>query len=204
MAFSPFPQAWLGAAYRDEPSIQIVCTTVATNKFQVPGISLFQFLKVDDPVYFDNTFGTVAITLNTVYYVLAIAVVGANTEFTVTSAPSFSGTPVQRTFANGLTKTAYIPARVWFNVENTGITGVPEGLSTLSAANAARATGDIRYLYLELNKMLKRLWDVTATADRPARVRMDSHEFIADGETVSRNYITEVDLSYATATIEAE
>jgi len=201
MAFSPFPQAWLGAAYREEQSIAITCT-IATNKLTIPGVALSQFLAVNDPVYFTSTLGTMV--ANTIQYIAASTVSGSNTELTFASIPSFAGTPVARTFASGGTITLYIPKRIWLTTETTGITGVPEGLSTLSAANAARATGDIRYLYLELNKMLKRLWDAKVTADRPARVRMDSHEFIADGETVSRNYITEVDLSYATATIEAE
>lgn len=201
MAFDPLPQTWLGAAYREEQSFAIVCT-IATNKLTIPGVALSQFLAVNDPVYFTSTLGTMV--ANTVQYIASSVVSGANTELTFASIPSFAGSPTSRTFAAGGTITLYLPKRIWITTETTGITGVPEGLSTLSAAKAARASGDIRYLYLELNKMLKRLWDATASGDRPLRVRMDSHDFIADEDVVSRTYTTELDLSYATSTIQAE
>jgi len=205
MAFSPFPQAWLGAAYREEQSFAIV-GTIGTNKLVIPGVALSQFLAVNDPVYFTVALGSFPtnVVANTVYYIASSVVSGSNTEITLADIPSFAGSPVARVFASGASITTFIPKRIWITTETTGVTGVPAGLSTLSAAHAVRATGDIRYLYLELNKMLKRIWDAMASGDRPLRVRVDSHDFIADEDVVSRTYTTELDLAYATSTIEAE
>jgi hypothetical protein len=202
MAFDAKPQTWIGAAARAETGITISVLSVSTTTFRVANEDFAQFLKNDDPVYFDNSFGT--IVANEVNFLRDVAVSGGYTQFKIANKPSWEGTQTNRTFTNGITKSLLLPSRIWFTIQNSGLTNLPAGLSTLSAANANRTTGDIRYFFLELPKMLLRLWNAKLVADRPKRVRADSHDFIASSTMATRNYTIELDLAYSTTAVATE
>lgn len=205
MAFDAKPQSWLGAGYKLESSIAMSITTQTASKLWISTQAygpLFPFMKNDDPVYFTTSFGT--IVANTVYYLRNITNNVGEFECNIADVPSWAGTQTNQTWPFPSVRTLALPARINFHIQNTGIDGLPKGLDTLSAAQANATTGDIRYFFLELPKMLKRLWDAKAAADRPKRVRIDSHDFIAAPTMATRNYLVELDLSYSTTAVAAE
>jgi hypothetical protein len=185
-----------------ETNLGYSCTSTVNNIFEVSDTH-FPFLKNDDPVYFAGSFGTV--TANQIYYIVDLTAPAAGVmTFRLADIPSWSGTPVKRTWTAPVIVSALVPNRLCFLTQTPGISGLPAGLATLTTAQANRSTGDIRYYYLELCKMLRRIWEATAAGDRPKRVRTDSHDFIADPSLATRNYTFELDLTYTTTAVANE
>jgi hypothetical protein len=202
MAFDAKPQTWLGAGARLDNGIVISVLSTSTTLFKMNGEGMSQFLRNDDPIFFSTSFDS--IVANTIYYIRNVTVSTNYITFNVADKASWQGTQTNKTFTNGITKNLCVPDRIWFNIQNTGLTGLPPALNTLPAAQAHRTTGDIRYFFLELPKMLKRLWDAQGNSGQPARVRMDDHDFISDPSVVTRNYLIELDLAYTTTAVAAE